>query len=581
MHPVLRKILGAPLRRKLRRQAAFHLSQTPRCREVQYDVLRRLMALNADSDFGRRHHFADIRTVADFRRHLPIADYDYFRPYVERLKQGEHGALLGPKNRLLMFALTSGTTSDCKFIPITQRFLDDYRRGWKTWGIRAYDDHPALHLQDIVQLTSDYDQFRTPGGHPCGNISGLASAVQSPIVKRMYTVPDLVSKIKSPEAKYYTALRLSIPNRRVGLVMTANPSTLIHMARLADEHRDDLIRDVADGTLSGRFEISSEIRQALAGRCRGRNPGRTYELEQIVAKTGRLFPSGIWPDLSLVAVWTGGSAAAYLNSLQRYFGDTPIRDHGLSASEGRMTIPFHDVRPDGLLDTISHFFEFIPEAEYESEQPTVLEAHELEAGKNYYILLTTPSGLCRYNIRDVVRCTGFEGTTPYLEFLNKGAHISSLTGEKITESQVVAAVRRAVTELQLHLSYYTVAPEWGEPPRYRLLVEEREIPSREVAAQLESIADRFLQELNCEYAEKRHTGRLAPLAHLPLATGTWQSFTRKRQSKLGGSIEQYKHPCLVPDLKFCESLRGEIPGSAPAVQTASDTVNLQHAPSAE
>jgi hypothetical protein len=559
MHPLLRKILGAPLRAKLRRQAASFVAQTPRCRETQRDVLQGLLRLNAASDFGRRHGFDKIRTVDDFRRQVPVSDYDYFRPYIERLKQGDHAALLGPQNRLLMFALTSGTTSDSKFIPITQRFLDDYRRGWKTWGIRAYDDHPQLHIQDIVQLTSDYDQFRTPGGHPCGNISGLASAVQSPIVKRMYMVPDLVSKIKDPKAKYYTALRLSIPNRRVGLVMTANPSTLIHMAKLADERRADLLRDIADGSLSSRFDIPAEIRRALAPRYRHRDPARAYELEQVVNANGRLTPAGIWPDLSLVAVWTGGSAAAYLNSLRSWFGDTPVRDHGLSASEGRMTIPFHDLRPEGLLDTISHFFEFIPEAEYENEHPTVLEAHELEAGKNYYILLTTASGLCRYNIRDVVRCAGFEGTTPLLEFLNKGAHISSLTGEKISESQVVAALRLALADVGLDLTYYTVAPQWGDPPGYRLLIEAAELPSPAVAAALETSADRRLQELNCEYAEKRRTGRLAPLSHLPLAAGTWQAFTRQRQSKLGGSIEQYKHPCLVPDLKFCETLLAQPP----------------------
>jgi hypothetical protein len=346
MHPLLRKILGAPLRAKLRRQAASFVAQTPRCRETQRDVLQGLLRLNAASDFGRRHGFDKIRTVDDFRRQVPVSDYDYFRPYIERLKQGDHAALLGPQNRLLMFALTSGTTSDSKFIPITQRFLDDYRRGWKTWGIRAYDDHPQLHIQDIVQLTSDYYQFRTPGGHPCGNISGLASAVQSPIVKRMYMVPDLVSKIKDPKAKYYTALRLSIPNRRVGLVMTANPSTLIHMAKLADERRADLLRDIADGSLSSRFDIPAEIRRALAPRYRHRDPARAYELEQVVNANGRLTPAGIWPDLSLVAVWTGGSAAAYLNSLRSWFGDTPVRDHGLSASEGRMTIPFHDLRPE-------------------------------------------------------------------------------------------------------------------------------------------------------------------------------------------------------------------------------------------
>ncbi|HTI52364.1 MAG TPA: GH3 auxin-responsive promoter family protein, partial [Planctomycetaceae bacterium] len=227
MHPKLRYVGGAVVRYRMRRQAARFLQDVANPRNAQSRVLRELLALNSGSDFARRHRFDEIRSAADFRQRVPIADYDYYRPYIERVKQGELSALLGPQNPLLMFALTSGTTSESKFIPITRRFLEDYRRGWKVWGIRAYDDHPALHTQDIVQLSSDHDQFRSPGGHPCGNISGLVSTMQSPIVKTMYTVPDGVAKIKSPDAKYYTALRLSLANPHVGLVMTANPSTLI------------------------------------------------------------------------------------------------------------------------------------------------------------------------------------------------------------------------------------------------------------------------------------------------------------------------------------------------------------------
>src|SRR5690606_8640302 len=99
------------------------------------------------------------------------------------------------------------------------------------------------------------------------------------------------------------------------------------------------------------------------------------------------------------------------------------RDHGLHASEGRMTIPLQDGTPDGLLDIESHFFEFIPESEAASSQPTVLQAHELVPGESYFILLTTASGLYRYDIRDVVQCTGYLHTTPLLRFLHKGAHI--------------------------------------------------------------------------------------------------------------------------------------------------------------
>ena len=553
MHHRLRLVGGALTRFKMRRQAARFARQIQSAQTEQARVLRELLALNTGSDFARQHGFAEIRSAADFRRRLPIADYETFRPYIDRVRNGQLSALLGPANPLLMFALTSGTTSDSKYIPITKRFLDDYRRGWKVWGIRSYDDHPALFALDILQLSSDHDQFRTAGGHPCGNISGLVSAMQSPIVKTMYTVPDVVSKIKSPDAKYYTALRLSLANRRVGMVMTANPSTVINLAKLGEAQKEELIRDIHDGTLSTKFEVADEVRRALRRRYGKRNPKRARELEEIIRRTGHLYPSDYWPDITLLAVWTGGSAGAYTAGLRQYYGDIPIRDHGLSASEGRMTIPLRDHRPDGLLDIGTHYFEFVPEAEHGSSQPTVLEAHELKEGECYFILLTTASGLCRYDIRDVVRCTGFEGSTPLLEFLNKGSHISSVTGEKISESQVVGALKQATAELNLQLSYYTLTPVWGDPPGYRLLLEEGDLPARDVADRLCRAADARLQQINMEYGEKRNTGRLTPMAPVLLPPGSWTRFARTRQAKLGGSVEQYKHPCLAPDLKFCDS----------------------------
>jgi hypothetical protein len=525
-------------------------------RAAQQSVLRDLLKLNADSDFGRTHGFSEIRTVADFRRRLPIADYDAFEPYIERVKRGETGALLGNRNRLMMFALTSGTTAAAKFLPITRRFFDDYRRGWRIWSIHAYDDHPRMFRQSIVQISSDHDQFRTAGGHPCGNISGLVSAMQLRFIQGLYSVPGIVAKIGTPDAKYYTAMRLALADERVGLVMTANPGTLIHLAKLADAHRQELIRDVADGTISARFQVDSSVQRMLRRRlCR--NPARARALERIVEATGHLYPRDCWPGLTLLAVWTGGSAGAYVRGVRTWFGDVPIRDHGLSASEGRMTIPLADNRPEGVLDIGSHFFEFIPEEEHGSASPAVLEAHELEEGKNYYILLTTSAGLCRYDICDLMRCTGFLEQTPLLEFLNKGSQISSITGEKVSESQVVAAVGAALSALDLHLSNYSVAPAWGDPPGYRLLVESPELPSADVGERLAAQADAALQSQNMEYGEKRRTGRLAPLETALIPRGSWARLARRRQGGLGGSLEQYKHPCLIPDLGFCERFLNE------------------------
>lgn len=561
MLDVLRSLAGAPIRMRMRSAARRLVTDTLKCRETQQRVLKRLLALNAGSDFAKRHRLDAVQTPADLRRQVPVADYEYYRPYVDRLKTGDHAALLGPKNRLLMFTLTSGTTSEAKFIPVTSQFLDDYRRGWRIWAIRAGDDYPRLFRQHILQLSSDHEQFQTPGGHPCGNITGLVSSLQNRIIQSMYTVPVAVAKIRQAEAKYYTALRLSMADRKVGLIMTANPSTLIHLAKLGDEHRETLIKDIADGTLtppaatSGRSTdaVPSTVRQLLKSWLRP-NRARARELEAIIMQTGGLYPRDYWPDASLLAVWTGGSAGAYVPGLTTYYGNVPVRDHGLSASEGRMTIPMQDGTASGVLDIQSHYFEFIPVAEADAARPIVLEAHQLERDQNYFILLTTSSGFCRYNIYDVVRCTGHAGTTPRLEFLNKGSNISSLTGEKITESQVVSALREASNDLKMHLSYYTVAPAWSDPPGYCLMLERSDLRGPHFADRLAAAADLALQRHNCEYGDKRQTGRLRALTPVLLPEGTWQRYAGKRQSCVGGSAEQYKHPCLTPDLQFASNL---------------------------
>ena len=521
-------------------------------RRAQHEVLFSKLRRNAQSAFGRQHGFASIRSVADFRRQLPISTYEDYRPWVERVKKGETEAMFGPGTKVLMFALTSGTTDRSKFIPITPEFLCEYRRGWNLWGVRAYVDHLKLVRLKNLQLTSDWRQFHTEAGIPCGNISGLAADTAPLISRPVFIMPRPLMKISDPEAKQYTALRLALGTPKIGVIMTANPSTLVEFARLANTRRESLIRDIRDGTLSGDYDVSELVRKAIDRRVRRPDPARARELEQIVDRTGELKPADAWPELQLLAVWTGGPVGAYLPRLKDFYGDVAVRDHGLSASEGRITIPFQDGTSAGVLDYTSQYFEFIPEEEHGRPDATVLEAHELEPGRNYYVLLTTSSGFYRYDIHDVVRCVGKEGTAPVLEFLNKGAHFSSITGEKISEIQASMAVQRGFADLGLPLEQFTIAPRWGDPPGYWLLMEPSIDADRH--RELARAIDTRLGELNCEYANRLETRRLLPLVVKELPVGTWATFRSGRIGRMGGSLEQYKHPALVGDLKFVDKL---------------------------
>ncbi len=542
----LGKVLARPVRRDL---SAFEAA-THEPRRVQEALLRRILARHADTDFGRAHRFRDIRTPADFRRQLPVAGYDYFEPYVARVRRGDFNALLADR-RVHMFALTSGTTAARKYIPVTDQYLADYKRGWNIWGLKAFRDRPAVKLRPIVQLSSDWDEFRTEAGIPCGAVTGLTATMQKRIIRWLYCVPACVGKVKDAPAKYYLALRLSL-SRRVGLVIAANPSTLVQLARAGDAEKESLLRDLRDGTLAPHLDVPAEVRAALAPRLRRRHPERVRELEAIIRRTGTLYPKDYWPaDALLLGNWTGGSVGAYLRHYPRYYGEAPVRDVGLIASEGRMTIPLTDGTASGVLDVTTHYFEFIPEQEADGPAPTVLTADELQEGRSYYILPTTAFGLYRYHIHDLVRVTGFHNRTPLVEFLSKGSHFANVTGEKLSEYHVTRAMVAALRQTELALNCYSLAPCWDdETPYYGLFVERPDVGGNGQGQRLAALLDRQLGEENIEYRSKRDSLRLGPVRLELLPAGTWAQWDRQRLARSGGTLEQYKHPCLINDVNF-------------------------------
>jgi hypothetical protein len=560
-------IIGLPLVYHARARARRFLDQTRRAGQIQRELLLTRLARHADSQFGRDHHFAQIKSPADYRKHVPIGGYDRLEPYIDKVRRGDLGALFGAGTKVLMFALTSGTTNRPKTIPVTGESLADYREGWTIWGIQAFDAHPdmlAKGMKPILQLASDWRESFTPAGIPCGAITGLTAHMQNPLVRFTYCMPPSASKIKDVESKYYLALRLSV-HRDLGATIAANPSTILAIARLGDREKETLIRDIADGTIDPRWSIPDEVRRAVRLRVGLKRKGAARRLEAIVQRTGRLLPKDYWPNLQFLANWTGGTMGAYLRGYPEFFGDRPVRDIGLIASEGRFTIPIEEGTPAGVLDIARHYFEFIPEGQEGKDEPETVEAVDLVEGERYFIVPSTAGGLYRYMIHDLVRCVGFEGKAPLLEFLNKGAHFSSLTGEKLSEYQVVAAVNAAQRELNLPLKAFLVLPSWGEPPHYHLLVEDPDVPDDRDLERLAAEVEAQLQRVNLEYENKRATLRLGAIRPFRIPAGSWVDFQRRRLSRSGGTVEQYKQPCLLSDLEAIEGFRPHGPRvSAPA-----------------
>ena len=90
----------------------------------QQDWLRKLVSNARDTDFGKDHGFEDITSHEDFKKQVPIRDYEGLRPYVEKVLEGSRNVLWPGKP--IYFAKTSGTTSGAKYIPITKDSISNH-----------------------------------------------------------------------------------------------------------------------------------------------------------------------------------------------------------------------------------------------------------------------------------------------------------------------------------------------------------------------------------------------------------------------------------------------------------------------
>ncbi len=531
----LAKLHAGRMFRRFMRDAA-------RARAVQDRLLTSLVGANASSDYGQAHGFASIRGYADFVRQIPITRYDMLKPYVERVMAGETSAMFGDVQRVHMFAMTSGTVDEPKYVPVTDRFMAEHRAGWNAFGAKALSDHPDALVRYILQVTSPMDEERAAGGLPCGAITGMMARNQKRIVRKYYITPPEVAYISDTTARRYTIMRLAMP-ADVSWIVTASPATVLQLARIGDAESERIIRDVRDGTLSADMDIPSDVRQALAPRLTA-DTAAADRLARLRSEWGRLYPRDYW-NLGFLANWTGGTMGLYLQDFPEYFGDVPVRDIGLLATEGRMSLPIEDGTASGVAMVSSVFLEFIPAEQYGREDPDVLRCHEVEVGREYFLLLTNSAGFYRYDIGDCVRVTGFVGEAPLIAFLNKGAHISSVAGEKITEHQVVSAFERAAAACDPGSREFVLAPRWGQPPCYRLFVEPDASQHVSTLEPLADVFDRVLSEMNIEYASKRSSGRLGDVELVTLQTGAMADLHREQAHRYRASNEQFKHRYLL------------------------------------
>ncbi|MBX9568753.1 MAG: GH3 auxin-responsive promoter family protein [Candidatus Obscuribacterales bacterium] len=527
---------------------------TLRPKSAQEQKLLEIIRLNQNTEFGKKHGFSTIQSIADYQQLVPPCVYEDLEPYITKQMNGIYNQISSEKP--IMYATTSGTTGKPKFIPITPAHLKDYSHAFQihNWGLTY--DYPdtacAPNGKYLIFNSNDQEGF-TPDGTPYGAVSGLLRRRQSAFVQRYIALPPSVARIKEVEKKYYTILRLAL-TQKIVVIASCNPSTLLLMADQMQEHAEELIKDIFDGTMrremvSSDPELAAELDNYLV---QDRDAGR--QLAAVLDKEGTLLPCKAWPELKIITVWKGGPMPFYLDRLPEKFGISNFRDFGYMASEGRGTIPLADEGAGGVAALTSHFFEFVPEDEMQKSNKTFLTLDQLELGKRYFIYFTTAAGLYRYNINDLMEVVDFGNQTPILKFVQKGAGVSSITGEKLTEEQVTIALAFAQRQLQLgNVGHFILSVQLGNPPFYTGFVEPSGEMSDSVLTAMASIIDQSLQSQNIEYKDKRQSMRLGGIVLNRVQPGTFRRLRQQRVSD-GAPEAQVKFPFLTNNSNFKDTI---------------------------
>jgi hypothetical protein len=522
--------------------------------KAQEKTLRKFLTKSKDTVYGKEHHFEDIlkAKTADelfkkYQENVPINQYTDFEPYIERHKNGEDNVLFSGKP--IIYLTTSGTTSKPKWIPLTQEYYDEvYKKLNQLWFATALKFRPHVCDGKNLSIVGKALEGYAPDGTPYGSVSGLSHKGIPKFMKPIYSAPYELFHITDYKARYYAIMRMAI-EQNITWIVSVNPSTLIEMQNNLNEFWDDYVNDVENGTISDKFLIDDYIREALLKNIQP-NPERAEELRQLKIKHGTVLPKHYWTNLQVISVWMCGNTNIYLNKVKDSFPEnTLFQEFAYFSSECRSGNVLSPPDRDTTLFCHKLYFEFIKAEDNELPNPRIYQAHELKVGERYFFIFTNPAGLYRYNMNDIIECTGKYNDFPKIQFIQKGNGIISLTGEKLSERQFIDAIHEAEKEIGVSLRFFVGFAD-VEASLYHFYYELPETVENqiEIGQKITQIVDEKMKEFNKEYFDKRGTNRLKnPITQI-LQKESFETF-KARCIDLGFRDGQFKLNLLMQDEK--------------------------------
>lgn len=449
---------------------------------TQARLLRATLQRNRTSDYGERHRFGDIDSVRSFQQRVPVVDYDTLEPWIARIAAGEQGVLT--QQPVMMLERTGGSSGVDKLIPYTRQLRREFAAATGPWQFDLLTGRPRLFGTRSYWSVSPAGRrpTKTDGGVPIGFESDteyFSGAERWALERLMAVSPALAHASTLQRWREQTCAQL-LAAEDLGFISVWSPTFLSLLMQYMAAHLDELLD-------------SPHIPDRRAARIR-----------HAVDRAGKLQGDRIWPRLAAISCWCDGPSRPFLAELRGWFPRTEVQAKGLMATEGVVSFPLWS-HEDAVLAVGSHFLEFI-----DQDVPTrpPLLAHQLRPGGRYSVLMTTGGGLYRYNLKDVVECTGMVAATPRIRFVGKAEAVSDLCGEKVHAAQVRAGLDRACADHGVQPTFMLLAPVTDPIARYRLYLE-ADVSDGVVAAVAQSL-DRHLRQGH-HYSHCRRLGQLAEI----------------------------------------------------------------------